>query len=200
LRAAPDRVGALIDDFTKNTVPKLKQIDGNVGNVLLVNREAGDCVALTYWRDRSAMDASEAPASGLRTSVATNTGATVEEVARYEMALMERTAPPQAGHYARSVRFTGDAARIDEGVSYLRTSVVPQFKQINGFRAVICGVDRQAGRGIVTTVWESLADLRASESTLKPVRDDVMGRFGARDVTVDIYESVYVEIAATALI
>jgi hypothetical protein len=200
LRAAPDRVGALIDDFTKDTVPKLKEINGNAGAVLLVNRDKGDCVALTYWRDRAALDSSESAATGLRSNVAQKAGATIEEVQRYEMVLMERTGPPEPGHYVRSVRFTGDTARADEGVAFLRTTVLPQLKATKGFRALICGLDRTNGLGIVSTVWNTMADLNASDTSMAQVRQDAIGRFGARDVTIDVYEGVYVELAAGAVI
>jgi hypothetical protein len=199
LRAAPDKVGALIDDFTGNTVRKLKEIAGNAGAVLLVNREKGDCVALTYWRDKAALDASESAATGLRGNVAQNVGASIEEVQRYEVALMERTATPEPGHFVRVVRFSGDAARIDEGLTFLRGTVLPQLKALSGFRAVICGVDRANGLGNISTVWNTMADLKASDTQIAQVRQDALGRFGARDVTIDVYEGVYVEIAATAI-
>jgi heme-degrading monooxygenase HmoA len=200
LRAAPDKVDALIDEFVKQTVPQLKQIPGNAGSVLLVNRQAGDCVALTYWRDRAALDGSETAATGLRNTTAQKSGATVAEVQRYEVALMERTGPPEPGHFVRVVRFSGDAARADEGLTFLRSTVLPQLKSINGFRALICGIDRANGLGIISTVWNTLADLNASDAKIAQVRQDAVGRFGARDVTIDVYEGVYVELAATAVV
>lgn len=199
LSAAPDKVPSLIDEFTRNTVPKLKELNGNAGAVLLVNRDKGDCLALSYWRDKSALDGSESAATGLRSTVAANIGATVTEVSRYEILIMERAAPPEPNHFVRTVRFSGDAGRIDEGVTYLRSTVIPQLKQVSGFRALICGADRSNGAGIVTTVWNTMADLTNSDAQVAQIRADAVSRFGARDVTIDLYEAPYVEIAATAL-
>jgi heme-degrading monooxygenase HmoA len=199
LRTAPNALSALIDEFTRETVPKLKGIPGNVGAVLLVARKEGAALALTYWKDKAALDASETPATALRDDTARKSGATVEDVQRFEIVMMERNGPPQAGYQVRSIQFGADRARLDEGVAYLRDTVTPQLRGIRGFRAAICGINREQGRGFISTVWETLADLQASEAAVAPLRQDTVQRFGVSDMTIEIFESAYVEIATTAL-
>jgi heme-degrading monooxygenase HmoA len=196
LRAEPSAIDALIADFTGNTVDKLKEIPGNAGAVLLVERREGTALALTYWKDRAALDASESAAAGLRSSVAGKSGATVERVQRGEVLLMERTGPPQVGFFVRVVNFSLAADRIDSGVAYTRDSVVPLIRTIDGFRALICGVDREGGTGYISTVWESLDALRASDVKLTDVRREAVRQFGGSEPAIDVLESVYVDIAA----
>jgi len=196
LRAAPGTIQGLIDDFIQNTVPKIKATPGNVGAVLLVNREQGKCLALTYWKDRAALDSSEATGTSLRTAVATQSGATIEGVQRAETVLMERVGQPQAGAYSRATQFTCPADRMDAGVAHLRTTVVPNLKSIAGFKALICAINRETGTCVVSSVWESLDALKASEAQVAPTREEAIKVFGGSNISVEIYESVYVDVQA----
>ncbi len=196
LRAAPGTIQGLIDDFINNTVPKVKAIPGNVGAVLLVDRQQGKCLALTYWKDRAALDGSETAGTGLRTAVATQSGATIEGVQRAETVLMERVGQPQAGVYSRTTQFTAPADRMDAGVAHLRSTVLPKLKGITGFRALICSLNRETGTGVVASVWESLDALKASDAQVAPTREEAIKTFGGSNVSVEIYESAYVDVQA----
>jgi heme-degrading monooxygenase HmoA len=199
LRVPAGKLDAAISNFTKETVPKLKSIPGNAGAVLLAERQQSICLALTYWTDRASLDASETQASGLRAGVADTVGATIEDVQRHEIVVMEREGTPQAGKFVRSIQFALDTKRVDEGVTYFNQTVTPQLRRQNGFRAAIVGVDRQQGRGFISTVWETQADEQATKDSLAQLRKDGLERFGASQVTVETLESVYVEFAATAV-
>lgn len=198
LHAAPGNIDALITQFTGDIAPKLKEIQGNTGAVLLVDRANGVGLALTYWRDRAALDASEAAATGLRTSAADTTGATVEDVQRGEILLMERNGAPQPGSFVRSVQFSADPSKIDAGVAYFRSNVLPAIKAADGLLAVICGADRDTGRAFVSTVWTTAEAREASMSGLAAARQDAVQRFGAGDATVENFESVYVDMSVPA--
>jgi quinol monooxygenase YgiN len=198
LRSAPSALGTLIDEFITVTAPKVKAIDGNVGAVLAVNREEGRATALTYWRDRAALDASETAATGLRTATAAKGDATVESVERLEQVLIERVAPSEVGHFIRANRFRADPARADEGIENLRQQTIPTLRTVSGFRAVVCGIDRESGRAVISTTWDSLDALRASEAAVSSARQETMDHFGATDLSIQILESVYLEIQTPA--
>ena len=194
LRAAPGGLDALIDEFTGDVAPKLRALPGNTGAVLLVDRKQGIATALSYWNDKGALDSSETAATGLRSQATTNTGAAVEGVQRGEMMMMETVAPPKAGRYARSIQFSADPSQIDAGVAYLRSTVLPAIKGVDGFRALICAANRESGMGVVSTIWETEADLQASFNSQASVREEAISRFGARNVVIESYESAYVDI------
>jgi heme-degrading monooxygenase HmoA len=196
LRAATGGLDALIDEFTGDIAPKLKAIPGNAGTVLLVDRKQGRATALSYWKDRAAMDGSETAATGLRSQATTATGAAIEGVQRGEILIMESTAPPEAGRFVRAIQFSADTGQIDAGVAYMRSTVLPGLKAAAGFRALICAANRDSGLGAVSTVWETEADREASNSALSDLRQEAMARFGAANAAIESYESVHVDIEA----
>jgi heme-degrading monooxygenase HmoA len=193
------RLDAAIDNFTRETAPKLRAIPGHAGSVLLVEREQSVVLALTYWKDRAALDASETQATGLRAGVADTVNATIEDVQRLEVAVMEREGVPRPGGFVRAIQFALDSTKVDDGVAYFRDTLTPQIRRQKGFRAAICAVDREQGRGVISTVWESLADQDASKDALAQQRKDGLERFGATRVDIQLMEGVYVEFAAAAV-
>ena len=194
LRAAPGRLDALIDEFTRDIAPKLRAIPGNTGTVLLVDRREGIATALSYWKDKAALDGSESAATGLRSQASSSTGATVEGVQRGEILLMEATAPPKAGRYARTIQFSADRGQVDAAIAHMRSTVLPALKTVHGFRALICGANRETGFGVVTTVWETEADLESSMTSQSELRQEALRRFGAANVSIENYETVHVDI------
>src|ERR1700716_593841 len=122
LRVPAGKLDAAITNFTRDTVPKLKSSPGHAGSVLLVERQQSICLALTYWADHAALDASETQASGLRAGGADTVGATIEDVQRLEVLIMEREGTPQAGRFVRSIQCAMDPQKIDDGVAHFRTT------------------------------------------------------------------------------
>jgi quinol monooxygenase YgiN len=55
--------------------------------------------------------------------------------------------------------------RIDEAIRLYQDSVVPAAKQQRGYRSTMLVTDRMSGKGMAITVWESAADLQASEAS-----------------------------------
>jgi quinol monooxygenase YgiN len=196
LHANGGALDALIDQFKGDIAGKLKAIPGNTGAVLLVDRTLGNAVAISYWKDREALDASETQALGLRTGAATSTGATIDSVQRGEVLIMESTVKPEAGRHIRSIQFSIDPKQVDGGVAFMRSTVLQELKATDGFRALICGVDRLNALGFVTTVWQTRAQLDASDSKLGTLRQEALSKFGAGNVSIEVLESVYVDITA----
>ncbi|HXA27137.1 MAG TPA: antibiotic biosynthesis monooxygenase [Candidatus Angelobacter sp.] len=198
LRVPTGRIDAAVSNFTQETSPKLKALPGHVGSVLLVERQQGVVLALTYWQDRAALDASETQASGLRAGVADAVGATIEDVQRLEVMVMERNGTPEPNKFVRSIQFALDPAKIDAGTTYFRDTATPQIRKQQGFRAAILAVGREQGRGVVSTVWNTPADEQASRTSLEQLRKDALDRFGATQVDVQTLESVFVDLPITA--
>ena len=67
--------------------------------------------------------------------------------------------------YARVTHVQMQPDKIDEAVSIYRDSVVAAVKAQQGYRATYMLSDRATGKGMAVTIWESLEDLQASESS-----------------------------------
>ena len=93
--------------------------------------------------------------------------------------------------FSRAVIFTG-ATDIDAGMRYLQDTVAPLLREQTGFRGVTASADRSAGVLGVLTLWETKADLDASESTLAKARE-VGQRVIGGAMTVAQFEELVVE-------
>jgi heme-degrading monooxygenase HmoA len=67
--------------------------------------------------------------------------------------------------YARVTHVQMQPDKIDEAISIYRDSVVAAVKAQKGYRATYMLSDRATGKGMAVTIWESLEDLQASESS-----------------------------------
>jgi heme-degrading monooxygenase HmoA len=195
LKLPGDRIDGMITHFKDNVVPEVKKLTGNRGAVLLIDRGSGIGWALTYWEDEAALRASEEAATGLRTQAAEASSGTVEEVDRLELVVQERAAPARGGTFVRVNDIRGDAARIDDAIRFMRDTAVPAVRGQKGFRALIFAVNRQTGRGVISSVWETLDDLKASEAAVAPLREQMVNAAGNASVKVEVFESVFAEIS-----
>lgn len=98
--------------------------------------------------------------------------------------------------YARISTITG-ATDIDGGIAFLRDQAVPQLQQQKGFRGLNASGDRKAGVVTVLSLWETEADLDASESAADKTRGDAVRVIGG-DVSVERFEQTVWERSETA--
>ena len=198
LQASPDKVDAAIQNFETNVVKSLRSAPGNQGAVLLVNRQSGAALGITYWESAKALATSEQVGIKSRTDAAKGVGAQIINVERAELMIMDRAGAPKAGTFVRVVTASGDPDKLDAAIVNLRGHVLPILKAQPGYRATIASVDRQTGRLSVSTVWETKADRDASESKLAGPRAEVAKIAGAgpHEVEVENFESAFVELSA----
>lgn len=80
--------------------------------------------------------------------------------------------------YARSTTIQAQPSSIDAGVAHVRDEIMPRLQDIDGCVGLSLLVDRQSGRCIVTTSWDSEDAMRASEERLRSIRDRAADEFG----------------------
>ena len=201
VQAPPDKVNEAIKNFETNILKGLRSAPGNQGVSLLVNRQTGAGMGITYWESAKALAASEQIGTQSRTQTVKNVpGSQIVNVERAELMIMDRVAEPKEGSFVRVVTANGDPEKLDAGIVHIRNHVLPLLKAQQGYRATIAAVDRQSGRVTVSTVWDSKANLDASEDRLAGPRAEVARLAGAgpHDVQVEIFETAVVELSTAA--
>lgn len=88
------------------------------------------------------------------------------------------------------------ATDIDAGVAFVREEVLPQLEQQSGFRGLSASADRATGKLTVLSVWETEADLQASESAADKARGNAVDVTGGT-VRVERYEQTAWETGST---
>ncbi|MFC8800494.1 hypothetical protein ACFT2C_22410 [Promicromonospora sp. NPDC057138] len=73
--------------------------------------------------------------------------------------------------YVRTSEVRGDPAKIDDGLRLVREEVFPAVTTMDGCAGMSLLVDRETGRCIATTSWQTEDAMRMSADTVRPLRD-----------------------------
>lgn len=90
--------------------------------------------------------------------------------------------------YARISTLEGSPEHIDEGLRQVRENVLPQIQQQEGFKGMVALADRQTGKTIGITFWESEEALKASEEAADRLREDSAEAMSDTIAGVERYE------------
>ncbi len=185
---SPDRIDETARVYREQMVPTMQQQPGFLYAVFLANRESGKGVSVTVWESEEAARASEAQAQQMRTQ-ATQTmniqqAPTIE---LYELAVAEGEAE---GQFTRVTRVEGRPGQLEAGIRTYQEQTLPVLRQQPGFARAYLAVDRQSGKAISFSVWESEEAMRRSEQAIAQQRTQIAEQVGAPVPTVEHYEVV----------
>jgi heme-degrading monooxygenase HmoA len=90
--------------------------------------------------------------------------------------------------HARTTTIQADPSKIADGIVEVRDQVLPMVTGMDGCVGMSMLVDRETGRCIVTTAWESEAALRDSAERVRPLREKAEQALGSSSSTVDMWE------------
>lgn len=90
--------------------------------------------------------------------------------------------------YTRTTIIQADPDKIDEGVAHVRDQVLPSVTAMDGCVGMSLLVDRDSGRCIAATAWESESALRNSAEAVRPLREGAERVLGSDTSTVDMWE------------
>jgi quinol monooxygenase YgiN len=81
--------------------------------------------------------------------------------------------------YARSTTMRGSPQSVDDLVAHVRDEVMPGVTELEGCVGLSLLVDRDTGRCIATSAWETAEAMRASADRVRESRDRAAAMFGA---------------------
>jgi hypothetical protein len=89
--------------------------------------------------------------------------------------------------HARSVSFQARPESMDEGIAFVKDEVMPAVTGMDGCIGLSFICDRESGRCISTSAWQSKEALEASESNVAPIRGRGAEIFGS-EPSMDLWE------------
>jgi heme-degrading monooxygenase HmoA len=90
--------------------------------------------------------------------------------------------------FARVSTFTGASDQVDEAVRHVREDVLPRTEQLDGYRGAYLLVDRENGKSLAVTFWESEEAMRESEEAASTLRSEIADALGTQMIGVERYE------------
>ena len=80
--------------------------------------------------------------------------------------------------YARTTTLRGNPQAVDDLIATVRDEVLPGLMQLEGCIGLSLLIDRDSGRAIATSAWETEDAMRASAEQARPLRDRAAQAFG----------------------
>jgi quinol monooxygenase YgiN len=90
--------------------------------------------------------------------------------------------------YARTTTVHADPMRIDDGIADVRDNVMPAVLDMDGCIGLSMLCDRESGRCIVTTAWDSQEAMTATREMVRDMRDRATEMLGGRRPEVQEWE------------
>jgi heme-degrading monooxygenase HmoA len=91
--------------------------------------------------------------------------------------------------YARVSTLEGPPDQIDEGLRYIREQILPNaFQDDEGFKGALALADRQSGKTLTITFWESEEAMHATEEEANQRRTQIAEAANATIESVETYE------------
>jgi hypothetical protein len=176
--------------YVRDTVmPAVRQMAGSTGLSMLCDREMGRCIVTTAWQDEMSMHDTESAVHDLRRRVAELMGGRVE-VQEWEIAVMHRMHEAHNGACTRVIYGSIDPARLEDGLSTMRMSLLPRMEELPGFCAVSHMVDRETGRTATSVAYDSRADMESASAQAKALREGFARDIGMQITDIQEYDLV----------
>ena len=90
LEGSPSAIDDSVSKVQVETLPKVRELDGNVGAIGLADRTSGRVTVITLWESADALRKSEQQADRLREQAAKSGGQSIAGVDRYEVAVAQQ--------------------------------------------------------------------------------------------------------------
>jgi len=189
----PGNVDAGITYIRDEIMPQLIAMDGCLGLSMIVDRDSGQCIATTSWRDQDSMRASEPGVTEMRTRAAEVIGGE-PQVEEWEVAVMHRDHRAPEGSCCRVTWLRLGHADIDRGIEVFRALTMPEAEGLEGFCSASLLLNREAGRCCATVTFETREQMEATRDRAWAIRDR-----GVREAGVDIVDVAEFDLALAHL-
>ncbi|MDQ3636516.1 MAG: hypothetical protein M3426_00760 [Actinomycetota bacterium] len=90
--------------------------------------------------------------------------------------------------FARVSTYEGSPDHTAEGLRVAREQILPAAKLMDGFKGIYLLYDRESAKSLSLTLWETEADMRASEEAANRVRARSAKVSGEKVINVERYE------------
>jgi heme-degrading monooxygenase HmoA len=150
------------------------------------DREGGTALSVTFFDSEEAIRSSEQAFEDMAQHFPEEMRGRRTSVDVYEVTIFDADA--ERAKAARVNTFEGSPEGFDDAARSVREETLPQIRQTPGNVGLIALGDRNSGRVLGITLWESEDAMRSSEEQANRLREQSAESTGQRIVSVDRYE------------
>lgn len=92
--------------------------------------------------------------------------------------------------HARITTIQGDPSQAEEAIAMVQDQVIPGAKGMQGFSGGYWALDRESGRMLAITLWESEDAMTQSEEMAASLREESTKQLGGEVASVERFEIV----------
>ena len=185
-----DLLGRVRQNIDANRIPDAQ------GGLMLLDRVERKSLGITFFESEQKIRAAEPQFERMGDEIPEAQRGRRTSVQIYEVAIAT------GGEGARAARVSvleGSPKSLDEGTRLAQDQILPQVRQLSGFKGVVSLVDRERGRTKLITLWESDEALHASEEQANHLRQRAAEGAASRIVGVERYEVALAELGQLAI-
>jgi heme-degrading monooxygenase HmoA len=188
---------SLVDDLSKrarDSAPKWQEaLRSALGHLYLVDRDNKRSLGITFFPGESDIREAAPVFERMGDEIPEEQRGKRKSVNNYEVSINEGGENANA---ARVSRLEGDPGKIDEATQRAVQDILPRARKLPGFQGAIAMVDRDKGRTLLVTLWESAEKMRSSEEQADKLRQESAEVGRGRVVGVERYEVMYAKLPA----
>jgi hypothetical protein len=185
-----DLLGRVRQNIEVNRLPDAQ------GGLMLLDRDQRKSLGITFFESEEKIRAAEPEFERMGDEIPEEQRGQRTSVDSYEVVMAE------GGERARAARVSileGSPDRLDEGTRYAQEEILPQLRQLGGFKGIVSLIDRERGRTKLISLWESDDALRTSEEQANQLRERAAEGAASRVVGVERYEVALAELGQLAV-
>jgi hypothetical protein len=153
--------------------------------LMLIDRSTGSMLGVSLFENEQAIGAAEPTFERMGDEIPEELRGRRISVDRFEVAIHEVAEDATA---ARLSTIVGSPNVVDELVHHAESTILPEARELDGWKGVIALVNRSTGECKLITLWESRQALQASEEAANDLRRRSADHVGDTIVDVQRYE------------
>jgi hypothetical protein len=177
-----------IDDLIGTIRERMRsggEIPGAKRFLMLIDRGGGTSLGITFFESEEAIRAAEPIFERMGDEVPEELRGRRTSVETYEVAIDDIADGARA---ARLSSLEGSPGGIDQGVAFIKETILPEAADLTGWRGILTLADRQTGRAKTITFWDGPESLSASEARADELRAQAAEAMGDTIAGVERYE------------
>lgn len=175
-KVSPNGIDKAKEVIEGHVIPAAKQLAGFRGGYWLIDRATGEGIALTFFDTGENLKAGGEKAKQIRGDAMRELQGEMISVEEFEVAADTGQKVHSGASHVRVLEFAGDNSRVDETIGLLRERVLPAAKELPGFVGGLWLVNRDNGKGVGVTLFDSGANLAASREGANAIRERSKGQ------------------------